>query len=122
MIGPTDFQIILGKVRPLSRPHPEAHPQVLIIAPHPTGHRGAPEPPTGSPNPAAMSSKRLRCCAAKYADTFLTNAISRSFSAIPVRNRVPTRHARSRSATIRWNPVRIGGSAVPEPFGRHPFT
>ncbi|PBA11301.1 hypothetical protein CKJ70_11525 [Mycobacterium avium] len=32
MIGPTDFQIILGKVRPLSRPHPEAHPQVLIIA------------------------------------------------------------------------------------------
>src|SRR5690625_1788196 len=37
MIGPTDFQIILGKVRPLSRPHPEAHPQVLIIAPyHPT--------------------------------------------------------------------------------------
>ncbi|PBA08383.1 hypothetical protein CKJ70_26725 [Mycobacterium avium] len=33
MIGPTDFQIILGKVRPLSRPHPEAHPQVLIIAP-----------------------------------------------------------------------------------------
>ncbi|PBA12412.1 hypothetical protein CKJ70_08120 [Mycobacterium avium] len=34
MIGPTDFQIILGKVRPLSRPHPEAHPQVLIIA-HP---------------------------------------------------------------------------------------
>ncbi|PBA09194.1 hypothetical protein CKJ70_21155, partial [Mycobacterium avium] len=38
MIGPTDFQIILGKVRPLSRPHPEAHPQVLIIAP---GHRPA---------------------------------------------------------------------------------
>src|SRR5690606_20802989 len=33
MIGPTDIQIILGKVRPLSRPHPEAHPQVLIIAP-----------------------------------------------------------------------------------------
>lgn len=32
MIGPTDIQIILGKVRPLSRPHPEAHPQVLIIA------------------------------------------------------------------------------------------
>jgi len=32
MIGPTDFQIILGKVRPLSRPHAKAHPQVLIIA------------------------------------------------------------------------------------------
>jgi len=32
MIGPSDIQIILGKVRPLSRPHPEAHPQVLIIA------------------------------------------------------------------------------------------
>jgi len=31
MIGPTDIQIILGKVRPLSRPHTEAHPQVLII-------------------------------------------------------------------------------------------
>ena len=25
--------IILGKVRPFSRPHAEAHPQVLIIAP-----------------------------------------------------------------------------------------
>ncbi len=32
MIGPSDIQIILGKVRPLSRPHTEAHPQVLIIA------------------------------------------------------------------------------------------
>ena len=29
--------IILGKVRPLSRPHPEAHPQVLIIAPYGVG-------------------------------------------------------------------------------------
>ncbi len=29
----SDIQIILGKVRPLSRPHTEAHPQVLIIAP-----------------------------------------------------------------------------------------
>jgi hypothetical protein len=33
MIGPSDIQIILGKVRPLSRPLTEAHPQVLIIAP-----------------------------------------------------------------------------------------
>ncbi|WP_218832358.1 hypothetical protein, partial [Mycobacterium avium] len=45
MIGPTDFQIILGKVRPLSRPHPEAHPQVLIIAhvplPPGLGHEGS---------------------------------------------------------------------------------
>ena len=32
MIGPSDIQIILGKVRPLSRPLTEAHPQVLIIA------------------------------------------------------------------------------------------
>ena len=33
MIGPSDIQIILGKVRPLSRRLAEAHPQVLIIAP-----------------------------------------------------------------------------------------
>lgn len=81
-------------------------------------------PPTGSLNPAAMSSKRLTCVAVPQSTPilFFTNAISRYFSAIPARNRVPTRHARPRSATIRWNPVRIGGSAVPEPFGRHPFT
>jgi hypothetical protein len=29
--------IILGKVRPLSRRLAQAHPQVSIIAPHPTG-------------------------------------------------------------------------------------
>ena len=32
MIGPSDIQIILGKVRPFLRRLAEAHPQVLIIA------------------------------------------------------------------------------------------
>jgi len=33
LIRPLDFQIILGKVRPLSHRPTEAHPEVLIIAP-----------------------------------------------------------------------------------------
>ncbi|PBA10575.1 hypothetical protein CKJ70_15265 [Mycobacterium avium] len=62
MIGPTDFQIILGKVRPLSRPHPEAHPQVLIIArafgPHWTAYDRSTERPSGTGKPVPPGATR----------------------------------------------------------------
>ncbi|MBU8819466.1 hypothetical protein KL864_26615, partial [Mycolicibacterium goodii] len=51
MIGPSDIQIILGKVRPLSRPLTEAHPQVLIIA-----RGGAPGLPAGHSITAVITS------------------------------------------------------------------